>query len=108
MESIFTALIGIVFIVLGIIHLKGNISLLHSYHRKRVKEEYKVPFGRMTGTGIIIIGGALIVSGVLSYLSTYLQMEVLMTISYVVTGVGFVAGLIFIFYAMIKYNKGVF
>ena len=36
MESIVTAIIGIVCIIIGISHRKGNISLLHSYHRNRV------------------------------------------------------------------------
>ena len=39
MENFAAIAIGIVCILLGISHRKGNLSALHSYHRKRVKEE---------------------------------------------------------------------
>jgi hypothetical protein len=51
-----TALVGIVCIVLGISNMKGNISSLHSYHRSRVSEEDRIPFGKKVGLGTIIIG----------------------------------------------------
>ena len=46
---IVSALVGVVCIVLGISNMKGNISSLHSYHRSRVSEEDRIPFGRMVG-----------------------------------------------------------
>ena len=38
-ELILQIIIGLSLIILGIINMKGNISMLHSYHRKRVKKE---------------------------------------------------------------------
>ena len=50
-EFIITLLLGIVCIVLGTLNMKGNISTLHWYHRKRVAEENRLPFGRLVGLG---------------------------------------------------------
>ena len=38
-EFIIQIIIGLIIIIIGILNMKGNISLLHSYHRKRVKKE---------------------------------------------------------------------
>ncbi len=108
MESIITIIIGIVIIVIGIFNIKGNVSMMHSYHRKRVKPEDILPFGRLVGLGMIIIGVSLISMGVLSYLAVALQKELLLTIGYVTLIVGFIVGIGINFYAMFKYNKGIF
>ena len=39
MEFVMQIVIGLVLIVLGVSNRKGNISSLHSYHIKRIKEE---------------------------------------------------------------------
>lgn len=108
MESILTAVIGLIFIILGVFNRKGNISSLHSYHRKRVSEEDRLPFGRLVGLGTIIIGVALILMGGLSLAANLLQKDIYSIIGYVVLIIGFVVGLGLSFYAMIKYNKGIF
>ena len=94
-------ILGLVLIILGVIHAQGNISLLHSYHRKRVKEEDIKPFGKKLGTGCIIIGVTIMVAGLLTFLNYA-------NISNIVLLIGLVAGGIFIFYALFKYNKGIF
>lgn len=108
MESIVTIIIGAVLIVIGILNTKGNVSMLHSYHRKRVKPEDILPFGKLVGLGTIIIGVSVVLMGVLSYLAIALQNELCLTIGYVALIVGFVVGLGINFYAMFKYNKGIF
>lgn len=45
-EFIIQIIIGLIIIIIGILNMKGNISLLHSYHRKRVKKEDIIPFGK--------------------------------------------------------------
>ena len=59
-------LVGVVCIILGISNMRGNISSLHSYHRHRVSEEDRIPFGKQVGLGIIIVGISIIVFSVLS------------------------------------------
>lgn len=96
--------IGVILIIIGISNRKGNISLLHSYHRKRVKKEDELPFGKKIGLGTIIIGITIIVAGTLELLLNqsfqYLTNIILIT--------GFIPGLIIIIYALFKYNKGIF
>lgn len=46
---IVTFIIGVVCIILGISNMRGNISSLHSYHRHRVSEEDRIPFGKKGG-----------------------------------------------------------
>ena len=38
--------IAVLLIVLGVLNMKGNVSSLHSYHRRRVSEEDRLPFGK--------------------------------------------------------------
>lgn len=108
MEYVVTALFGILCLVIGALNRKGNISMLHSYHRKRVSEEDRIPFGKLVGLGMFIIGGAMLVSSLLSYLSATQQNSLYLTASYIVIAVGLVLGTGISFYAMIKYNKGIF
>lgn len=108
MEEIFAIIVGLVIIVLGILNIKGNISLLHSYHRKRVKEEDKLPFGKLVGLGTIIIGCAIIFMGGFSFLATAIQQGVFEIIGTIILIVGLVLGFAIILYALFKYNKGIF
>lgn len=108
MESIVSAIIGVVFIIIGIFNRKGNISMLHSYHTKRVREEDKLPFGKLVGLGMIIIGVSLILMAILAFLSTLLQEKVYFIIGISTLIAGFLAGLGISFYAMFKYNNGIF
>ena len=105
---IVTALVGVVCIVLGISNMKGNISSLHSYHRSRVSEEDRIPFGRMVGLGTIIIGAAIIVFSGLSAVTLYTDNEMFTLIGTGILIAGIIVGLAISFKAMIKYNKGIF
>ena len=68
-EFIIQIIIGLIIIIIGILNMKGNISLLHSYHRKRVKKEDIIPFGKKVGIGSIIIGITIILAGVFTILN---------------------------------------
>ena len=108
MESIITAVIGIVCIVLGLSHRKGNISSLHSYHRKRVTEEDRLPFGKLVGLGTIIIGVSLLLTAGLFFAARYTQETRYALFGDGVMAAGLAVGMAISFYAMIKYNKGIF
>ena len=107
-SMIVTVLVGILLCVLGAVNTTGNISSLHSYHRKRVREEDKKPFGRLVGIGSIIIGISLAAFGVFMYVHEKTQNMLYFIAGCVVFGVGLVVGLGINFFAMIKYNKGIF
>ena len=105
---IFTFLVGVVCIVLGISNMRGNISSLHSYHRHRVSEEDRIPFGKQVGLGTMIVGIGIIIFSVLSAVTLYTENNIFILIGTAVLIVGIVVGLIMSFKAMIKYNKGIF
>ena len=105
---IVTALVGVVCIVLGISNMRGNISSLHSYHRHRVSEEDRIPFGKQVGLGTMIIGIGIIIFSVLSAVTIYTENNIFTLIGTAVLIVGIIVGLIMSFKAMIKYNKGIF
>lgn len=88
--------------------MTGNISSLHSYHRKRVAEEDRKPFGRLVGLGTLIIGVSVMLYGVLFLVYEKTQIDALVVIGTAELLVGIVAGLVISFWAMIKYNHGIF
>ncbi|MBQ8848961.1 MAG: hypothetical protein IJ011_01350 [Clostridia bacterium] len=103
-----TAGLGLLFSILGIVNMTGNISSLHWYHRQRVTEENRKPFGKLVGLGTLIVGVALIVFGALFFIFEKTQSNVFVIIGTVELIAGIVIGLAVNFYAMMKYNKGIF
>ena len=57
---------------------------------------------------MIIMGVSIMIFSVLSALTLYLENDVYTIIGVVIMAVGFIVGLGMAFYAMIKYNKGIF
>jgi len=107
-ETLLPAILGILIILLGYSNTKGNINSIHWYHRARVTEENRLPFGRMVGTGTMIIGLALIIMSCLTFLSERTQQPFFTAIGSIVLIIGIIIGLGLSFYAMIRYNKGIF
>ena len=109
MESfIVTLALGIVFAVLGILNLKGNISMLHSYHRHRVTEEDMKPLGKRVGIGMLICGGASFLYGLFSLFYDLTKHLVFVGLGVAVLLVGLAIGIALMLKAIIKYNKGLF
>ena len=106
--SIGTLLVEIICIVLGISNMRGNISSLHSYHRHRVAEEDRIPFGKQVGLGTVIIGAAISVFSILTAISSCTEKQVFVLIGVAILFAGLAVGLWMSFRAMIKYNKGIF
>lgn len=100
MENLMLLVLGIFISTLGIVNIGGNISTIHSYNRRKVKEEDIPKYGKAVGTGTLIIG----ISFVIAYAITYWNEEI---IPYIVIPAVLV-GLIFMLYGQIKYNHGIF
>ena len=100
--------LGILISILGVINMRGNISSLHWYHRQRVSEENTKAFGKLVGIGTLIIGVAMILFGILSFVSEKTQLEFLMILGTVELIASVVVGMGISFYAMKKYNGGIF
>ena len=107
-DFIATIAIGIVCIALGILNMSGNVSTLHRYHRHRVAEEDMLPFAKKVGLGTIICGVGVLLFGIFSAIAQFGGNSLVTTVGIVFMIVGIVAGLGLSFYAMIKYNKGIF
>ena len=86
--------------VVGIVNIKGNISTIHSYNRRKVKEEDIPKYGKTVGTGTLIIGISLVLGFIVSFWSEII-------IDYIILP-AVIVGLGFILYGQFKYNKGIF
>ena len=100
MDNVLLLILGVFLSVLGVVNIKGNISTIHSYNRRKVKEEDILKYGKAVGTGTVIIGASL----ALAYLVTFWNEA---AIDYIVLP-AMAIGLAFILYGQIKYNHGIF
>ena len=100
MDNIALLILGIFISVIGIVNMTGNISTIHSYNRRKIKEEDVPKYGKAVGTGTLIIGVSLIAA----FVTTFWSEEAM---SFIVIP-ALVIGLGFILYAQFKYNKGIF
>ena len=100
--------LGILVSILGIINMTGNISSLHWYHRQRVTEENRKPFGKLVGLGTLIIGLSMIVFGILFLIFEQTQLQAFVVIGVIELIVSIIVGMLVSFYAMKKYNGGIF
>lgn len=103
-DFIITSLLGLFVSILGIINISGNISTLHWYHRQRVTEENRKPFGKLIGLGTLVMGIALIIFSVL----TLTKINALIILGTILLIAAFIVGMALSIYAMIKYNRGIF
>ncbi len=101
MEYIAIIGLGLCFIMLGIYNIKGNISSIHWYNRTKVTTDDSFKYARFIGIGTVVIGSGMIVTEVLKLIFDIEEIAYLLILVVVV-------GLIFILYAQIKYNKGLF
>lgn len=103
-----TVFIGALCVFFGVCNMKGNISSLHFYHRHRVSEEDRPAFGRLVGLGTIMMGASVLLLGVFLFLAETFQKTWLIILGSALLLCGLIVGLGLSFYAMIKYNKGIF
>ena len=101
MNNITLLLLGIVISAIGVMNMRGNISTVHSYNRRKVKEEDIPKYGKTIGTGTVIIGLSLVVS---FFIKAYGKESV---VSFVMIP-ALIIGMGFILYGQFKYNKGIF
>ena len=108
LEIIVLLILGIILIAIGISHTKGHLSSLHSYHYKRVKKDDIIPFGKKVGLGTIIIGSSMVINAMLYIIIYFTNIQIFELIGNIILIISFVIGIAIIFYAMFKYNKGIF
>lgn len=101
MENLILLIIGAAISVIGVMNIRGNISTIHSYNRRKVKEEDVPKYGKAVGTGTLIVGLSLAAS---YFILRYGKESVLPYVEIP----GLIVGICFILYGQFKYNKGIF
>ena len=101
-------LIGVLCIGLGLSNRKGNINSLHFYHRHRVSEADRLPFGKQVGLGTILCGGGIVAFSIFSAVTIYTEQQFWILIGTALMIAALIIGLVITFRAMIRYNKGIF
>ena len=99
MENSIMLILGVFISVVGIVNIKGNISTIHSYNRRRVKEDI-TKYGKVVGTGTLIIGISLVLGFIVSFWSEEIMGYIILP--------AIIIGLGLILYGQFKYNKGIF
>ena len=100
MDYIAMLILGVFISALGIVNIMGNISTIHSYNRRKVREEDVPKYGKAVGTGTLIIGASFVVGFAVSFISELLMAIIILPA--VIVGLGF------ILYGQFKYNHGIF
>lgn len=100
MKNLLMLFLGIFISLLGVINIRGNISTIHKYNRRKVKEEDVKKYGKAVGTGTLVIG----LSFVFGYIALFWSEKVMACIIFSAV----VVGLAFMLYGQFKYNKGIF
>ena len=94
-----TGIIGILTIVLGLLlWKKERITLMHNYHVDKVSQENKPAFCKLSGIGLIVIGGGLLITAVILGITDSAY-------SFICFAACFVAGLMMLIIAGAKYNR---
>lgn len=100
MEHLPLLILGLFLSALGIVNILGNVSTIHSYHRRRVREEDIPKYGRAVGTGTLVIGA--------SFAAAFLAELRWAGVTDRIVLPALAVGLGFLLYAQFKYNKGIF
>ena len=100
MEHITLLVVGLIICLIGVSNMAGNIKTVHSYNRRKVKEEDIPKYGKVVGLGTLIIGLFMIAAFIVSL---FTDSDVT---GYVMIP-GFVIGLGIILYGQFRYNKGI-
>ena len=93
--------LGVIFIFLGIMNYKGNISSIHWYNRRNVSKKDVKNYGKLMGIGTIILGIGMIVTAIFQLFFDLDESNDILIFS-------LISGIITMIYAQFKYNKGIF
>ena len=100
MDNLALLIFGLLLSVMGIVNMTGDIGTIHSYNRRKIREEDIPKYGKAVGVGTLIIG----ISLVIAFIATFWKEEL---VAFILLP-AIVAGLALILYAQFKYNRGIF
>ena len=96
-------LVAILFGILAASISKGNIQLIHDYHRTRVTDPKA--YGKAFGKALLIVGLTPLVSGIIGFFG---DSKPFVITAIAVLLIGFCVGLTCICIVQKKYNSGIF
>ena len=96
MGNVILLFLGVIISVMGVVNIKGNISTIHAYNRRNVKEEDIPKYGKAVGTGTLIMGISLVLGFIASLWSEELNADIVL--------IGVLVGLGFILYGPVSYT----
>ena len=100
MDNLALLIFGLLISALGVLNMMGDIGSIHSYNRRKIKEEDIPKYGRAMGAGTLIMG----VSFVIAFIAAFWNEEI---VAYILLP-AVVVGLALMLYAQFKYNRGIF
>lgn len=101
-ELVILLFIGSLFLYLGWrIWKREQITLIHSYHYKRVLDEDKAAYTETMGKACIVMGIGLLLTAGINFLSNT-------SYGWLVFGISFLLGIAAFLQAQYKYNGGLF
>ena len=93
-------LVGMICIIPGILlWKKQQVSILHDYHYRNVRKEDIPAYTRQMGSGLMITGAGIIITGVFDLFDSPFWWLPLL--------IGFILGLLVIYLAQKKYNGSI-
>lgn len=101
MKNIALLIIGLLISLIGIMNIKGNISSIHWYNRRKVKQEDVPKYGKLMGIGTLLIGITLIILYFLIKIDLKYLMDWII-VPLIIVSIGIML------YAQFKYNRGIF
>ena len=105
---IISIIVGIVCFVIGLLSVKGNISILNTKLNQSVAKHNVKPFSKFMGSGYITIGSSAFIFGVLTAINIFVLKSALLIVGASIMFSGLIAGSILCLIAIIKYNNGKF
>ena len=99
MENIMLLILGVFISVMGIVNIKGNISTIHSYNRRKSKKKkiYQ-KYGKAVGTGTLIIGISLVLGFIVSFWSEEIM-------GFIILPAVYCRIRLYVVWTKLKYNK---
>jgi len=101
MKFVALLVLGVIILFSSFGNLRGNMSTIQPYMRRRVSAADAPKYAKTMGLGTLIIGTSIIITALLQLL---FDSEALFYISLF----GILAGVALMLYAQFKYNKGLF
>lgn len=95
--------VSFIFIVVGVLIYRGNVNLIHAYHRSKVKDNSA--YGKAFGKALLVFPLVMLLAGAIALFG---ELKAIVLFSIFVLLSGITIGIALIVTVQRKYNDGVF